>query len=209
MSIILLLFLWVILFFYKTEDKLLLRRKLYRHIAILFPIFYLILGFWWACVFLLFLLCFSFILYLLGDKIKKFSSVVYETELLIAKKDKPLMKGTFNFLLSLFISLLLFPKDIFVLASFCSIIYDSFSAVCGSKWHIIRITKTVSLGGLLFGFLMTTGTVLNLVVYEVVNLPLSVALVMPFLCVLLEFLPVDDNLTQVPVCCFVVWVLLA
>jgi len=169
-------------------------RKVYRLSALIFPLTYFfssrtfILGI--TGVVLLGLL----ILEIVRFKIPSFNRKIFSSfSRLLKDREKEKISGTTIFFIGVFITVLIFPKEIAILSLLYLVVGDALSGIVGFNWGRIRIGKK-SLEGFLACWLSCLAIGLILRDFFLFSSP---ALILSSLAVaLVELFPfVDDNLT--------------
>lgn len=176
---------------------ILVLRKAWRLGAIIFPLTYYFTNKITSLFVILPFLCIFIVLEILRFFIFRFNERLFISfRYILKEKEKKTLLSTTWFLLSVFLTVILFSKDIAIAAILFLIFSDASADIIGSKFGHIRILKTRTLEGSLAFFItcLIIGIIIN---FTKINLGFSVFIGGALAATVIELLPlpIEDNFT--------------
>lgn len=105
------------------------------------------------------------------------------------------LTGDTYFMISSFIAIVFFPKEIAIPSLFFLVFGDAGSGIIGSKYGRIKIFPGKSFEGFLGGIIFNL--IIGILIWKIINLPLYILIFGVLIASIMELLPlkIDDNLT--------------
>lgn len=173
----------------------LIARKIYRCLAVIFPIVYYftdkstILTI--LTIFLIFLLILEFLRYKFAELNEKIFKIA---KIFLKEKEKRRISATTVVVFSILLTIILFRKSIAIYSVLFLIFSDGVSAIIGTKFGKIKIFRGKTLEGSL-SFLITCLFIGILFYPTAISLPFRKIFAGALTATFAELLPLDDNLT--------------
>jgi dolichol kinase len=186
----------------------LLHRKLYRLCSLFFVFLLIFTSSKITLLILSFFLIILFLLEALRFKYKKINEKIFTYfSSFLKEKEKKIISSTTIYFLSMFLVVLLFSKEVAIASLLILIFADIFSALAGTRWGKIKITRSKTLEGTIAFFL--TCLIIGFIL-RYLNFPFEKKAIL--LCALgtsmVELIPyLDDNLTVPLVAGFILEIL--
>lgn len=165
-----------------------------RPLAIIFPILFLYFDKKFMLIFVGSIALVPLILDITRLLSKKTNLFLFKTPLIFKQKERHTFSSITLFLVAIFLSILLFPKDIAILASLFLIFGDVFGKIIGLSYGKNRIFKKTLEGSIAY---FLAAVIFGLVFFDYLDISVAMLLVGALTAALTELIPwgIDDNLS--------------